>query len=184
MPAVEGWDDFYILVGSSAGALIGLQFVVITLIADTPIPRADSQAGATFGTPTVVHFGVALFLSAIVSAPWSGIGPIAVIWILTGLSGTAYEAYLARRLRIQNVYMPVLEDWLFHVMLPLGAYTALVISGCSACSHPRRALFLAAASSLSLLFIGIHNAWDAVTYHVFVQKRELREKEQTPTAKE
>jgi hypothetical protein len=30
------------------------------------------------------------------------------------------------------------------------------------------ALFAVAASALLLLFIGIHNAWDAVSYHVFI----------------
>ena len=32
MTVLEGWKNFYVIVGSSAGALIGLQFVVITLI--------------------------------------------------------------------------------------------------------------------------------------------------------
>jgi len=31
------WQNFYVIVGSSAGALIGLQFVVMTLIANMPI---------------------------------------------------------------------------------------------------------------------------------------------------
>jgi hypothetical protein len=31
-------------------------------------------------------------------------------------------------------------------------------------------LFGVAAAALSLLFIGIHNAWDAVTYHVLVHR--------------
>jgi len=35
MTALDGWENFYVIVGSSAGALIGLQFVVITLIANT-----------------------------------------------------------------------------------------------------------------------------------------------------
>ncbi|PYR18792.1 MAG: hypothetical protein DMF98_25350 [Acidobacteria bacterium] len=30
------WDSFYVIVGSAAGALIGLQFVVLTLIAERP----------------------------------------------------------------------------------------------------------------------------------------------------
>jgi hypothetical protein len=180
MPSIGDWGNFYVVVGSSAGALIGLQFVVITLIADTPIARGDTQTGATFGTPNVVHFCVALFLSAIMSAPWAGIGPIAAVWALIGLSGIAYEIYVAKRMRLQNIYTPVPEDWLFHVLLPLVAYAALVASSCEACSHLRRALFLAAGSSLLLLFVGIHNAWDAVTYHVFVQRRELRAKEQAP----
>ncbi|MFZ1072124.1 MAG: hypothetical protein WAO21_01690 [Verrucomicrobiia bacterium] len=35
MTALDGWENFYVIVGSSAGALIGLQFVVITLIKET-----------------------------------------------------------------------------------------------------------------------------------------------------
>jgi hypothetical protein len=33
MTELSGWEHFYSVVGSSAGALIGLQFVVLTLIA-------------------------------------------------------------------------------------------------------------------------------------------------------
>jgi len=36
MTELAGWENFYVIVGSSAGALIGLQFVVITLIAAKP----------------------------------------------------------------------------------------------------------------------------------------------------
>jgi len=39
------------------------------------------------------------------------------------------------------------------------------------------ALFGIGAAALLLLFIGIHNAWDAVTYHVFVKKQGEREGE-------
>ena len=38
MQELEGWESFYVIVGSSAGALIGLQFVVMTLLADRPPP--------------------------------------------------------------------------------------------------------------------------------------------------
>jgi len=34
------------------------------------------------------------------------------------------------------------------------------------------AMFLVGAASLLLLFAGIHNAWDAATFHVFSQKKE------------
>jgi hypothetical protein len=61
MTALAGWENFYVIVGSSAGALIGLQFVVITLIADMPI-RGGQEAGEAFATPTIVHFGAALLL--------------------------------------------------------------------------------------------------------------------------
>jgi hypothetical protein len=135
MTALAGWENFYVIVGSSAGALIGLQFVVLTLIADAPIARDDAQAGGAFATPSVVHFGVVLLLSAIVSAPWSGIAPVAVLWGLMGLCGIVYTVIVARRLRVQTSYKPVFEDWLFHVLLPFAAYAALAVSACAAHSQ-------------------------------------------------
>ena len=172
MTLLAGWENFYVIVGSSAGALIGLQFVVITLIAAKPIARVDALAGGAFATPSVVHFGVVLLLSAIASAPWKEIIPVAIIWGLVGLCGVVYVAVVARRMRVQSAYQPVFEDWLFHVLLPFAAYAVLAISAYAAHSHARPALFLVGAASLLLLFIGIHNAWDAVTYHVFVRSKQ------------
>jgi hypothetical protein len=174
MTALEGWENFYVIVGSSAGALIGLQFVVITLIAAAPA-RGDAQASAAFATPSVVHFGVVLLLSAIISAPWHGITKVALLWGLVGLSGIAYSAIVFRRMRTQTAYKPVFEDWLFHVLLPVGAYAMLTLSAIVAQAHDRLAMFVVAAAAMMLLFIGIHNAWDAITYHVFVRFRKEKE---------
>ena len=177
MTALSGWENFYVIVGSSAGALIGLQFVVMTLIANVPLTRGDAQAGDAFATPTVVHLGVVLLLSAVGSAPWDGIAAVAVLWGLVGLSGVGYVVLVARRLRLQTAYRAVFEDWLFHVLLPFTAYALLAGSACAASFHPRPALFLVGAAALLLLFIGIHNAWDIIRYHVFVKRREQREAE-------
>lgn len=177
MTALTEWGNFYVIVGAAAGALIGLQFVVITLIADRPVAQGDAQAGAAFSTPSVVHFGVVLLLSAVVSAPWLGVGTVAVLWGLVGLSGIVYVVVVARRMRLQTAYQPVFYDWLFHVLLPFAAYAMLAGSAFAAHSLTRQALFLVGAAALLLLFIGIHNAWDAVTYHVFVRKQGRREAE-------
>ena len=67
------------------------------------------------------------------------------------------------------------EDRLFHVLLPFAAYAILAVAACVGHSHERPALFLVGTTALLLLFIGIHNAWDAVTHLVFVRKREQRE---------
>src|SRR5207253_10016355 len=107
MTALSGWQNFYVIVGSSAGALIGLQFVVMTLIANMPITRGDAQAGDAFTTPTVVHFGAVLLLSAVVSAPWDGIAAVAVLWGLMGFGGAVYVVLVARRLRSQTAYRAV-----------------------------------------------------------------------------
>jgi hypothetical protein len=177
MTALSGWENYYVIVGSSAGALIGLQFVVITLIADMPIGRGEAQAGHAFATPTIVHFGAVLLLAAILSAPWPGIAPVAVLWGLLGPSGVVYAAIVARRMRQQHAYKPEFEDWLFHVLLPFAAYATLALSAFAVRSRLREALFAVAAAALLLLFIGIHNAWDAVTYHVFVKRREHQKAE-------
>jgi hypothetical protein len=166
MPELADWNSFYVIVGSSAGALIGLQFVVLTLIAERP-PLRMAEAGAAFSTPSVVHFGIVLLLSAVLSAPWHAISAVAVFWGLVGLGGLVYAVVVARRMRSQSVYRPVFEDWLFHVLLPLLAYAMLAVSACVAQSRARPALFLVGAATLLLLFVGIHNAWDAVTYHLF-----------------
>ena len=172
MTAFNGWENFYVIVGSSAGALIGLQFVVITLIATKPIARVDALAGGAFATPSVVHFGVVLLLSAIASAPWNGITTVAVLWGSVGLCGVVYAVVVARRMRVQSAYQPVFEDWLFHVLLPFAAYAVLALSAYAAHSYARPALFLVGATTLLLLFIGIHNAWDTVTYHVFARSKQ------------
>ena len=176
MTPLNGWENFYVIGGAAAGALIGLQFVVMTLIAGRPALRA-ADAGAAFATPTIVHFGVVLFLSAVASAPWHEIGTVSVVWGLVGLGGIVYAVVVARRLSVQTIYQPVFEDWLFHVLLPLAAYAMLAGSAYVAHSHARPALFVVGASTLLLLFVGIHNAWDAVVYHIFVKKREEREAE-------
>jgi hypothetical protein len=181
MTATAGWENFYVIVGSSAGALIGLQFVVITLIADMPIAEGGAQASSAFGTPTIVHFGAVLLLSAVLCAPWHRIGAAAVLWGLVGLTGILYEIIVARRMRVQVAYTPELEDWLFHVLLPFAAYATLAGSAYAARAHAREALFGVGAAALLLLFIGIHNAWDNVTYHVFVMKRGKHETERRPS---
>jgi hypothetical protein len=171
MTALTGWENFYVIVGSSAGALIGLQFVVITLIAEIPVIRDVERASSAFATPTIVHFGSVLLVSAVISAPWHGIAGAAIIWGVLGLVGAVYVVIVTRRMRVQTAYSPQFEDRLFHVLLPFAAYATLAGSAYAARSNLDGALFGVGSAALLLLFIGIHNAWDAITYHVFVSRQ-------------
>ena len=55
----QAWESFYVIVGSSAGALTGLQFVVMTLIAQTGLTgRSDALSGVT-GAPRASDDGTA-----------------------------------------------------------------------------------------------------------------------------
>jgi hypothetical protein len=168
MPELAKWDSFYVIVGSAAGALIGLQFVVMTLISARQALRA-AEAGAAFATPTIVHFGAVLLLSAAIRAPWPTIFLAACFWGLTGLSGLIYMVAVTRRMRRQGAYQPEFEDWLFHAALPLAAYAILALSPFAAFTYAQESLFAMGAAALLLLFASIHNAWDAVMYHIFTQ---------------
>jgi hypothetical protein len=170
MSELAEWDSFYVIVGSAAGALIGLQFVVVTLIAERPALRTV-EADATFATPTIVHFGAALLLCALVRAPWQAITIVATLWGLVGFCGIAYALIVARRMRVQTTYRPEFEDWIFFILLPLAAYAILALSALVAAFHMREALFGLGTGVLLLLFIGIHNSWDSISYHVFIKKR-------------
>lgn len=162
--ALPGWLNFYDIVGSSGGALIGLQFVVIALVADLQ-PKSSAEAISAFGTPTVVHLAGALIVSALMSVPWTTAGPPALAVGVYGVGGVAYELIVMMRARRQHAYVPVWQDWLWHTILPTAAYAALAI-GALELREWTPALFLIAAAALGLLLIGIHNAWDSVTHLV------------------
>src|SRR5947209_3876293 len=157
------WQSYYVIIGSSAAALTGLMFVVITLIAGARVPRSSGTLAA-FGTPTVVHFGAALLVAALLSAPWQALWNAGVLLGLCGLGGVTYVVIVVRRSRRQTDYKPVLEDWLWHAVFPLVSYTALVVAAIILPGNPVPALFGIGAVTLLLLFTGIHNAWDTVTY--------------------
>jgi hypothetical protein len=80
------------------------------------------------------------------------------------VAGIVYMAVVIRRARRPLHYVPVLEDWLWHCVFPLIAYVTLLVAALVLWRDPPRSLLVIGATALFLLFIGIHNAWDAVTY--------------------
>ena len=166
---LAGWESYYVIVGSSAAALTGLQFVVIALINDLHTRTSSDTLGA-FGTPTVVHFCIALLVASVLSAPWATLGAPAIALGVTGLAGLLYAAIVIRRARKQTGYKPVFEDWLFHAALPVVAYGSIVGGAVVLTTRTGGALFVIAAATLLLVFVGIHNAWDTVTWITLVAK--------------
>jgi hypothetical protein len=160
---LASWEVFYLIVGSSAAALTGLQFVVIVLGADLGT-LGGMPAIRAFGTPTIVHFCAVLLVSALVTAPWHTPFSAALALGACGLTGVAYMVMVVRQARRQTIYVPDLEDWTWHGALPLVAYVALLAAAFTFARRPVPSLFGIGAASILLLFIGIHNAWDAVTY--------------------
>jgi hypothetical protein len=112
LPLLDGWANFYVIVGSSAAGLTGLSFVVIALISDAQVVRMS--------TP--------------------------------------------RMYRGRATYRPVLEDWIWNATLPLLCYLALLVAGVLALHRPATALYIVGAAALTLLFVGVHNAWDLAVW--------------------
>lgn len=157
------WTNFYVITGSAAAALTGLQFVVIVLGAQMN-SGGNVETNRAFGTPTIVHFCSVLFIAAILDAPWSSLLPIAIAFGLCGVAGLVYAAVLIRTVRRQTAYKPVLEDWIWHFTFPPLGYATLLVAAFMLQDNPTISLFLVGGTALLLLFVGIHNAWDSVTF--------------------
>ena len=112
------WQSLYVIVGSSAAALVGIQFVVIALVANMRRLITTADSISAFGTPTVVHLGGALVVSALMSAPWPSLLGTSIALAMCGLGGLGYGTIAMHHARRQTVYLPVREDWIWHSEQP------------------------------------------------------------------
>jgi hypothetical protein len=163
MVPLTSWTNFYVIVGSSSGALTGLTFVVITLLAGRQMEEVRLGMNA-FTTPIVVHFSAVLLVAALLSAPWTALAPVALLLGLGSVVGVGYVALVAQRLRRMRTYQPEWDDWLWYAVLPAVAYATLLVSAILLTGHPTQVLFVAATAMVLLLAVGIRDAWDVVTY--------------------
>jgi hypothetical protein len=167
------WETFYVIVGSAGGGMTGLMFVVMAFVADFRSAQAQIDA---FGTPTVVHFSAVLMLSAILTAPWPAMWGVRAGLGAFGAAGVVYMIIVLMRTRRQTGYTPVIEDWLFHAVLPLAAYAGVLAAAAGLPRHQTFLLFVIGSAAVLLLFVGIHNAWDTVTY-IVVERWEGRNRD-------
>src|SRR5437879_12370592 len=145
----SAWENFYVIIGSSAAALTGLQFVGVGLGAEA---RSLGPEVGAFGTPTVVHFCAVLLMSAILSVPWRAVSHAGLSLAAVGVAGIVYMAVVIRRARRQTRYVPVLEDWPWHCVFPLIAYlTPLVAALVLQREHPMCPLRVREIPALCLL---------------------------------
>src|SRR5260221_5480012 len=167
MSPLSGWQNFFIIAGSSAGALVGLLFVAVTMLAQRRTRVRTQVAGRgieAFNTPTVVHFCAVLLIALMLSAPWPSLFIPALLLGLCALAGVLYTFIVIGRMRRLEVYAPELDDWLWYALCPLVAYATLLAAALLLPGSPVPVLFAIAAVMLFLLFLGIRNAWDQVTW--------------------
>lgn len=160
----EGWDNFYLIIGGAAGALIGLMFVVATL--GTGRSREESLRGASiYMTPTVVSFSVVMVTSALTAVPHltahetaGGLGAIAA-------GGAAYAGVtLWRLVGPGRGRTPHWSDYWCYGFGPVVAYLALGAAAAAQGLGASWATQAVAAVLMSILLLAIRNAWDLVTW--------------------
>jgi hypothetical protein len=161
---LAGWDNFFVIAGSSAAALTGLTFIVITLSAQGG--RVNSNGLKVFITPTIVHFTVVLAFSAFLSMPHHTPLSLCLSLVVAGILGLIYIGTIATSIgRIASTYVPVHEDWIWNVILPAVAYGTWVAAGFFIWHSPQASLYAVATVLVLLMLIGIHNAWDIAVWN-------------------
>lgn len=164
--ALSEWHDFYVLLGTAAGTLVGLLFVAATVAGG--VFSQDRRAPLRmFLTATVVHFASVLAASLIMLLPMSDWLPVGAMVLTCGLVGLGYSVLVLRDSLHDGLISNVdWEDRAWYVVLPLVAY---VSEGCAGIAlgrdGPIGCAVLAAGMGL-LLVVGIHNAWDITIWTI------------------
>jgi hypothetical protein len=157
------WDSFYVLIGSAAGALIGLLFVVATLTAGRE-QSSVSRGTRVYMTPTVFHFAVVMALSALATAPEMQAPLVGLILGACAVLGLLYSLWIAMRLRRDKLVNEHWSDFWCYGVAPTATYLGLGTTAVSVWTVPSQAPYGAAFLLLVLLLVGIRNAWDLVTF--------------------
>ena len=176
----EAWADFYIIVAPSAAALIGLLFVVVTLTTEGE-PRSMELGSRVYISPIVFHLSVVLVIGAMAGVPKLTPTVAAAILAAIGVWGVVYSAITTTRLfalERLNDYVPDLSDKILYGFAPIILYAALVgAAGIMVAVDAAIGEYALAAVTISLLLLGIRDAWDLVTAIVrTVSKRKAEAK--------
>jgi hypothetical protein len=157
----EKWHDYYLMLGPSAGALIGLLFVVATLMSNIETDNAI-RGMKTYTSPNVLHMGAVLFLSGLALAPEYDLvdGGAAV---LIGVIGMAVAFNVARGVRGYGSLSFEIDFWCYGVAIGV-IYAALTVSGVLVALQTPGAAFAYSLSLLALLCMAIRNSWDLVSW--------------------
>jgi hypothetical protein len=163
LPLAE-WRDFYVMIGTASGAIVGATFIVATLAAGLE-SRALGMRG--FITPIAVHLGSVLVGSAILTVPTLTPMGLTVLLGAGGFIGAVYSVVVSARIWHMKLDR---DDRVFYTVLPVLAYTAMAIAAPLAHRAGTGALEILAVSLVTLLIIGMRNAWDMTSFMVTREK--------------
>ena len=159
----EGWGNFYLLAGSAAAVLIGLIFVVVTLMQDRPRSSVLNSSKLYMG-PVVLHVSFVLALSAAAMVP--GISPrgFAAITGAIALWGLTRDGMVIAGISARTGDKPHWTDVWFYGIAPTALYVLLALASHAIWVGQPGAPQGVAAVITCLLLITVRNEWDLVTW--------------------
>ena len=159
MEILENWHDFFILVGTATGTLVGLTFVAASIGAGL-FTEAFKEVMGAFITPTIIHFSSVLFVCFVVMAPSLSSVSLAAFTGAIALVGIGYSCGTLFRISSRYSSSTSFMDRLWYALVPAGGYFILAIATLEPLtrSSSMRPSWIAIAVSI-LLLAGIRNAW-------------------------
>jgi|SRR5437773_2396639 len=162
LPKLEGWHDFYVVVGSGAAALTGLLFVIVSL--GPKVIASGTETGVrAFISPIAVHFTSVLVGSALMLAPDIPPAALGLLLAVGGLGGIVYTTWTRADAQWRRSKLPIL-DWVWFVGLPFIAFLLIGASGIGVAMSVQLSLHGLAVAIVLLIVIAIRNAWDIVVW--------------------
>ncbi len=170
----NGWENFYLLIGTASATLIGLLFVVATLTSGLDRSRIMRGVGL-YLTPTVFHFAVILTISALAMARHPAAWLISAVLGATALAGLAgaVRSCIGIRARTAGMPLPHWSDFWLYGALPAAFYLALAAIAIASATRAGWVAWATPALLLGLLLLGIRNAWDLVTSMAPARRRDV-----------
>ena len=160
----EGWQDYFLLVGSAAAALIGLLFIVVTLTIGRELSSIE-RGQKLYMTPIVFHLGGIVLLSGAAMAPVATPVLFGLASGIVALIGSVSCVRIGSEIYRMPVAPTKVYDMWWYGIIPAMAYLLLLpASALLAVTPSEWALTAVAALLMAQLLISIHSAWDLVTY--------------------
>ena len=153
------WHEFYLLLGTVAGALVALLFVGVSIGVGY---LTDDRSAATrfFISPIVVHFSSVLLISAVALAPEKIPLLVEALIALNALIGLIVSGAVFHRVLISHFPGVVVVDHFAYGFAPMISYAIILAAAVSAGYGWEWSPFLLATGVCVLLFVNIRNAWD------------------------
>lgn len=161
----EHWGEFYLLVGSAAAVLIGLIFVVVTLMQDKP--RSTMLNGSRYYMgPVVLNVSFVLVLSAVALAADITSAAMGLICTAIALWGFARSimSFAGIRTLVWDEGPPHWTDAWFYGAIPAAIYVGLAAVAWAFWTGQPWAVNGVAVVINAILLVSIRNEWDLVTW--------------------